>query len=783
MSPRNKEWGEARLMQRMILFLLPALLIFRIAGSAQDVNLFVAPDGNDFHPGNADSPVRTITKALSLANGYASRQVNIWLRGGTYYLDRTLVLDRVNFAPAGLRLSAYGKEKVRISAGARLHLIWRPYRDGIYQAEVPEGVSFEQLYVNGKLQVLARYPNFDPAARVYHGTAADAIDPKKVRKWKDPRGGYVHALHAGEWGSLDYRITGTDRDGHLQMEGGWQNNRPSPMHEQYRFVENIVEELDTISEWWLDKARHVLYYYPPRGLRLQQAVIEVSHLTNAVELHGTSGKPLTRVVLSGLQFEHTERSFMNTREPLLRSDWRIYRGGAVVLEGTESCVIEDCRFSNLGGNAIMVSGFNRKDTLRRSLIEYIGASGVCLVGDTAAVRSPSFRYEDHVPYARMDKTPGPFTGDYPQACLVIDNLIHNVGMVEKQAAGVEIDIAADITISHNSIYNTPRAGINIGDGCFGGHLLEYNDVFNTVLETGDHGAFNSWGRDRYWAADRHYMDSMVVLHPELILLDAGRQTVIRNNRFRCDHGWDIDLDDGSSNYYIHNNLCLNGGLKLREGFYRTVQNNILVNNSFHPHVWFSNSGDIFTHNIVTSPYAPILMDYWGARIDSNIFLSEGGLAKARAIGLDIHGSYGGQRMVDSAKKCLQSLNFGVRQPQLRDRAAIPPIDPLIMQEAAVNGAAVEWLGARLKNIETLGERSAAGLPDDHGAMAIVVPAHSLAATNGLQKGDVLISLGDHPVATVQDLLLFYQTIKWMRQIPCTVIRNQRVLQLDIRFNE
>ncbi|MCO5240744.1 MAG: hypothetical protein M9904_11895 [Chitinophagaceae bacterium] len=48
------------------------------------------------------------------------------------------------------------------------------------------------------------------------------------------------------------------------------------------------------------------------------------------------------------------------------------------------------------------------------------------------------------------------------------------------------------------------------------------------------------------------MDSLTA--SELILLDAQKQTIIRNNRFRCDHGWDIDLDDGSSNYHIYNNL-------------------------------------------------------------------------------------------------------------------------------------------------------------------------------------------------------------------------------------
>jgi hypothetical protein len=67
------------------------------------------------------------------------------------------------------------------------------------------------------------------------------------------------------------------------------------------------------------------------------------------------------------------------------------------------------------------------------------------------------------------------------------------------------------------------------------------------------------------------MDSITNAHPELILLDAQQTTIIRNNRFRCDHGWDVDLDDGSSNYHIYNNVMLNGGLKFREGFKRKAR--------------------------------------------------------------------------------------------------------------------------------------------------------------------------------------------------------------------
>ena len=59
-------------------------------------------------------------------------------------------------------------------------------------------------------------------------------------------------------------------------------------------------------------------------------------------------------------------------------------------------------------------------------------------------------------------------------------------------------MSQSITVRHCSIYDVPRAGINIGDGCWGGHVIEFCDVFDTVKETGDHGSFNSWGRDRYW---------------------------------------------------------------------------------------------------------------------------------------------------------------------------------------------------------------------------------------------------------------------------------------------
>ena len=198
----------------------------------------------------------------------------------------------------------------------------------------------------------------------------------------------------------------------------------------------------------------------------------------------------------------------------------------------------------------------------------------------------------------IDRTPGPKTNNYPAQGTVEDCLIHGIGRVERQPAGVQIAMAMEITVRDTSIYDCARAGINIGDGCWGGHLIERCDVFDTVLETHDHGSFNSWGRDRYWSSDRSASQVEVDADPNLPFLDAMKTTVIRDSRWRCDHGWDIDLDDGSSNYDIYNNLMLQGGLKLREGFRRRAWNNITVNNGFHPHVWYNNSEDeVFSQHL------------------------------------------------------------------------------------------------------------------------------------------------------------------------------------------
>ncbi len=227
--------------------------------------------------------------------------------------------------------------------------------------------------------------------RPYGGYAADAFSTERAARWADPAGGFIHAMHRAHWGGYHYRITGKNAKGEVTYEGGWQNNRQMGMHPQHRYVENIFEELDAPGEWFHNAKTGTLYYYPPAGVDLKTATVEVVRLRHLVEFNGAKN-----VTLRGFIFRHAARTFMDTKEPLLRSDWTVYRGGAVLFNNSEDCTVADCEFDQLGGNAIFVNNCNRR----------IRIAG-CDIHDTGAKRRRVRRRSESRPQSALRVQPAP----------------------------------------------------------------------------------------------------------------------------------------------------------------------------------------------------------------------------------------------------------------------------------------------------------------------------------------------------------------------------------------
>jgi hypothetical protein len=802
--------------------LLTVGFVLWCAPHSEAAELYVAPSGRDGDPGTRQAPLATLRAAREAARKFAAREpVTVRVAPGVYYLTETLVYTAGDSGAPGAAVTYQAEPggEVVISGGSRLELSWQPHnQSGIYRAKAPADLEIDQLWVNDRNQWMARFPNreFGEGLNVFdcwkleHGgkpdPARDPLAKERVARWNDPAGGYLHALHPALWGGIHWRVTGRKPDGTLALEGGTQNNRGAGMHPLYRMVENVFEELDAPGEWFHDRKSGWLYYYPPAGVDLDRAKVEVVRLRHLIEFRGTREKPVRHLSLQGFTFRHAARTFMDTREPLLRSDWTIYRGGALFLTGAEECVVRDCTFDQLGGNTIFVSGYNRRLDFEGCLIQNSGANGLAFVGETRAVRSPLLNYSEQFDYASLDRAPGPRTDDYPAACRVQDCLITRIGRVEKQTAGVQIAMARDIAVRQCSIYDVPRAGINIGDGCWGGHLIEFCDIFDTVLETGDHGSFNSWGRDRYWHPDVRVVNREVGADPKLPLLDVVDPIILRHNRWRCDHGWDVDLDDGSSNYRIYNNLFLNGGLKLREGYHRHVWNNITVRNTFHPHVWFAASGDVVTNNIWMGAYRPALMpggnEKWGELVDYNIFTtSEQDRARFLANGCDEHSLVADPLFVDPARgdyrlregskalalgfRNFPMDRFGVRKAALLAVARKPVLptveirpDPAGAQPAGQT--VFVWRGAELRQIS--GEEfSAYGVSRETGGIAVLkAPAESAAARDGFRSGDLIVKVKGAGASTMADL---QKHLRGMREETApaefTVLRQQLTFSVRV----
>lgn len=513
---------------------------------------------------------------------------------------------------------------------------------------------------------------------------------------------------------------------------------------------------------------------------------DISGTEGLFELNGVKN-----VVFENLTFTGTARTmFTVPHERPLRGDWAIQRTGAVYAENAENITIRHCRFTELGGNAVMFSGHHRDSLIEDCEFEDIGGSGVLLCGNVSAVRDPSAWDNDEHRTTISDFTSGPANDEYPRDIIVRNCYFTNCGTVEKQSAAVCMSIAEHITVSGNTIHRMPRAGVNISDGTFGGHVIEDNDIFDCVRETGDHGPFNSWGRDRFWSLEGFdTMGKNGIRKRAFARLDAVRTTVIRHNRIHALHAFGIDLDDGSTNYEIYNNLCLGAGIKTREGYDRLVYNNILIGCPFEVHVSYAMNNDVFANNLVynSKPFNFILPNegnttsivnnfYWN---DGEPFaelpeMDENSVAADPMFPFTSANDYTVGEDSELLKKgfvnfLMSDANFG--------RADKPNPPPFVYVSAKGDGHTLEYGGVLLSDINGDGMQSAAGLPDKCGVMLLRVPFDADFSAYGMRMSDVIRSLNENAVENTEDFVKVFGKIPAGNEVRAEIYRNQRKTEI------
>lgn len=632
---------------------------------------FVSTHGDDRNPGTETRPFASPTRAQRAVRQVERvHPIQVWLQNGTYYLESPLKFEPQDSGTdaAPVTWAAAPGARVTLSGGQQLLCRWTAHGNGIMKTQVPAGVNFTQLFVNGKRQTRARFPNYDATkpGRSGYLTAAGPIpadvpdplpgtnedmtfsgsaprgvryDPSTFsnRHWAHAEDAEINIFQQAYWGNLNWRIKSIERNSHTiwfgeggqQMGAKWSRNPAVVGNHSRFFIDNVFEELDAPGEWFLDTRANTLYYYPPDGTDLHNALVETPRHECAIHFAGTQDDPVRYITIRGVRFAHTQATYLSRYDVPSLSDWSIHRGGTILAEGTRQCSVEDCWLDAVGGNGVFINRHNRSFNVSGCKFTETGDSAMCFVGD-------------------LEQTNGTQRA-FPFECTARNNLVHDCGYFGKQIAAVYVSRARRITVSHNLIYNMPRAAICLGDSTWGGHIIEYNRTHDTVRETSDHGPFNAWGRDRAWSLAQSHGPYTADRSIDAwdVLVDAMEPVIVRNNLFDETSGWGIDLDDGASSYKIYNNVTIGGvSFKWREGAWREVYNNIWYKSRVAPcfHVGNNDNHDRYYNNITVmdagstqwpegwpwwpqmfhSVIAPPAVGPWFEEVNRNVFWCEHG---------------------------------------------------------------------------------------------------------------------------------------------------------------
>jgi hypothetical protein len=304
---------------------------------------YVSPGGNDGNPGTSSSaPLRTLQSAQGKVRSAltAGTVPSVQVGAGTYELAAPLAFGPADSGAAGSPVvwqTAPGAQVV-LAGGRQVQPAWSPdpARPGVYTAQIGTGISMDGLFVNGKRQVLARYPNVDQSQAILDGYTSLAAEQAEARAkgWKHPGLADLRALHCNSWGGASFKVTGLNSDGTLGLSWVGDNNpavacpNPSlPLDPNHVVVENVLEELDAPGEWYYDGTAGTLYFYPPAGTSVSGTVVQTAESDEFIHVEGTSNTAAARdITFSGFTYMATHRTlFDHAYEGLQLGDWSVAR--------------------------------------------------------------------------------------------------------------------------------------------------------------------------------------------------------------------------------------------------------------------------------------------------------------------------------------------------------------------------------------------------------------------------------------------------------------------------
>ncbi|MFC7622122.1 right-handed parallel beta-helix repeat-containing protein [Microlunatus sp. GCM10028923] len=560
-----------RIAVMLALVLLLGLPVATARAVSPQLQLYVAPNGDDRAAGGVDQPLRTLEAArdrirtVKEGGGLPKDGATVFLREGSYPRSASFTLTEADSgtASAPVVYRSYPGETARLSGGtdldradfapetdpAVLDRIIDPdarakvlkfdlaghgltdygevSRHGYWKASELSKLPPMELYVDDKAMTLARWPNegtvqmdkiIDPGPTVddpdLHdrgGTFSYTYDRPAL--WTEAEDAWLDGIFSYSWEWSYNKINSIDPVAKtITLRYGEMSGLQKSWYPDFHFAENLLEELDRAGEYYIDRERGVLYLMPNQAFTDGSGDVTVTTLRDPMVItRGTS-----HVRFEGLTFEFG-------------------RDAGLVITGGEQVVVKGSDIVNFSNGGVRINA----PTQFMAPIPDDELDGVGHLIDSSELR--------HLGALAVQVNGGDKTTLAPGRNEVRNSHLHDFAYYNKAYnPGISLSGVGNRAVG-NEINDAPHPGILI----YGNdHLVEYNEIYDICTMFSDLGA---------------------------IYMNAGstpqeRGTVIRRNYFH-------DIGEGNPGVegVYPDNFTM--GLTIEENIFQDLANSAVKNNA------------------------------------------------------------------------------------------------------------------------------------------------------------------------------------------------------------
>ncbi len=475
---------------------------------------WVAPAGNDSNSGSRDRPYRTVQRAADTMSPGDTCTV----RGGTY--REAVSIRRGGSEGKPLRFIADAGERVILDGTDLVTGRWTRHRGAIYSTSVVGPV--EQLFVDGLMQIEARWPNcrFEEIwdrtkwARSDHGSQKDHLICEGLAKTGIDWTGALATLNVGHQYKTWTRDVTVHSKGSEQFTyelnerlGDGSSSGPSWADDCF-YLSGKLEALDTPTEWHFDADSGTLYLWCADGRSPAEHRVTIKRRTYAFDAfrcnniqiigfhffgatlrldecnHCVVDQCRLRFPVYSRRFEERTPDGRRKSEPatLVAGDYNIVRNtslalsnlGGLVVRGShcrvENCIVHDV---NWGGNfshaGLALHGSAERDN--ENVVSHCSIYGVGNIGIYYSGRSNTIEYNHVFGTGRACRD---IAAIHTGGARAARSVAHHNWVHDSSELGMRgDDQTRHLTFHHNVVWNCRRGMIVKGN---------FNSVYhNTIL--------------------------------------------------------------------------------------------------------------------------------------------------------------------------------------------------------------------------------------------------------------------------------------------------------------